>query len=170
GSGLDTLRGGTGDDQYGVDHVSDLVIENAGEGLDTVSASISYTLPSHVEGLNLAGLGAINATGNTLDNTINGNAAANVLDGRAGADMLYGGAGDDIFAFRAGEADGDAVLDFAGNGAAAGDTLRFSGFGPGATLAQVGASDYWTINYGASAETIQLAGVTMLDAADYTFI
>jgi serralysin len=62
------------------------------------------------------------------------------------------------------------VLDFAGNGPAAGDSLRFTGFGAGATLTQNGATDYWTINYGSSAETIQLTGVTSLHSSDYTFI
>jgi hypothetical protein len=36
--------------------------------------------------------------------------------------------------FKAGEANGDMIVDFAGNGAAAGDSLQFVGYGPGATL------------------------------------
>jgi hypothetical protein len=63
------------------------------------------------------------------------------------------------------------VLDFTGNGAAAGDSLRFTGFGPGATLTQVGTSDDWMIAYGASqSETIQLVGVTSLSPTDYVFV
>jgi Ca2+-binding RTX toxin-like protein len=170
GTGNDRMTGGAGDDTYKVDSAADAVTEVPGEGMDSVTAALSYTLPANVEVLNLDGIAAINATGNTLANTLNGNSGANVLDGGAGADMLYGGAGDDIFAFRPGEAQGDVVLDFSGNGAAAGDSLRFTGFGTGATLTQNGATDYWTINYGGNAETIRLAGVTSLDASDYSFI
>jgi hypothetical protein len=51
-----------------------------------------------------------------------------------------------------------------------GDSLRFTGFGAGATLTQNGATDYWTINYGASVETIWLVGVNSLSSGDYMFI
>lgn len=44
----------------------------------------------------LAG-GAINGTGNELDNVLIGNGAANILDGAAGADAMAGGLGDDTY-------------------------------------------------------------------------
>jgi Ca2+-binding RTX toxin-like protein len=50
-----------------------------------------------VENLNLAGVSAINGTGNTLANTITGNSADNVLDGGTGTDTLIGGAGNDTY-------------------------------------------------------------------------
>ena len=40
----DTMWGGTGDDVYAVDNAGDVVTEFAGEGSDTVWASIDYTL------------------------------------------------------------------------------------------------------------------------------
>lgn len=46
----DRLEGGVGDDLYAVDS-GDTVVENAGEGNDTVIANFSYVLPSNVEGL-----------------------------------------------------------------------------------------------------------------------
>jgi serralysin len=74
-----------------------------------------------------------------------GGAGNDVLDGGAGADQLTGGIGNDIFRFRRGEADGDVVFDFAGNGAAAGDRLQFFGYGSkaaGATFTNVGGNSW----------------------------
>ena len=94
GTGADTMVGGTGDDTYVVDHVGDKVVEQAGEGVDTVRASIDYTLGANVENLYLTGT-ATKGTGNALDNALYGTAAADVLNGMAGDDVLRGYAGDD---------------------------------------------------------------------------
>ena len=45
------MTGGTGNDAYYVDSYSDRVIENAGEGTDTVFASANYKLSDNVERL-----------------------------------------------------------------------------------------------------------------------
>src|SRR5207249_1627598 len=89
GTGADTMAGGTGDDTY--------VVDNAGEGTDTVQSAVTYTLAANVENLTLTGASAINGTGNTLNNIITGNSTANVLDGGAGVDTLVGGTGDDTY-------------------------------------------------------------------------
>ncbi|WP_199102594.1 calcium-binding protein [Aquitalea sp. ASV11] len=52
-TGADTMIGGLGNDIYYVDNAGDKVIELAGEGVDTVYASISYALGEHVENLTL---------------------------------------------------------------------------------------------------------------------
>ena len=96
GLGADTLKGGKGDDTYVVDNLGDIITENANEGNDSVQSSVSYTLSSNVENLNLTGTAAINGTGNTLNNNLIGNSANNVLDGGAGADNLIGGLGNDV--------------------------------------------------------------------------
>lgn len=96
GAGIDKLYGGAGNDTYFVDQVGDKVIERGGEGIDTVRASISYVLTANVENLLLTGTGAINGTGNKLNNVLTGNAAANTLAGLAGKDIIDGGAGDDV--------------------------------------------------------------------------
>lgn len=95
GTGNDTMSGGQGNDTYVVDAVGDVVIENAGEGIDLVQSGVTWTLGANVENLTLTGTGAINGTGNTLDNVLTGNSGANKLDGGTGADMLIGAAGAD---------------------------------------------------------------------------
>lgn len=96
GTGADSLAGGAGDDTYVVDDVGDVVGELPGEGMDTVRASVSYTLTGDVEDLVLTG-SAASGTGNGLANTITGNGSANTLDGGAGADTLAGGGGNDSY-------------------------------------------------------------------------
>lgn len=96
GVGRDSLTGGTGHDVYYVDRTLDQVVEVLNEGVDTVFATASYTLPEHVEKLTLIGTATIHGTGNDLANTLTGNSAANVLAGGAGDDRYYVGAGDTV--------------------------------------------------------------------------
>ncbi|GAA0634175.1 calcium-binding protein [Brevundimonas lenta] len=72
----------------------------ASQGVDTILASISLTLPENVEILRLTGADNLSGFGNRLNNTIIGNAGNNTLDGGGGADLLYGGAGDDTYLVR----------------------------------------------------------------------
>jgi subtilisin-like proprotein convertase family protein len=96
GHGADTMTGRKGDDTYFVD-AADTIIESANEGIDTVNVPFSYTLAADLENLTLSDAGgAIDGTGNALDNVITGNASANTLAGGAGNDTLNGGAGADI--------------------------------------------------------------------------
>jgi len=108
GLGADQMLGGEGDDFYEVDNTADVVSEFAGEGMDTVEASVTYTLGSEVENLILTGLTGIDGTGNALNNVLQGNAADNTLTGGAGndslngmkgLDTLAGGAGNDTYMF-----------------------------------------------------------------------
>jgi Ca2+-binding RTX toxin-like protein len=85
----DTLIGGVGNDTYRVSAAFDVVIENANEGRDEVISSFSYTLGANLENLTLENSGgAINGTGNDLDNVIAGNCYANVLTGVGGQDSF----------------------------------------------------------------------------------
>ncbi|MEO8352942.1 MAG: hypothetical protein ABI680_14510, partial [Chthoniobacteraceae bacterium] len=90
GTGADRMIGGFGDDTFVVDSIADLVVENAGEGADTVFALIAYNLGPNVENLILGGR-VISGTGNALANIITGNARSNVLDGGDGDDVIMGG-------------------------------------------------------------------------------
>lgn len=97
GAGADRMIGGKGNDTYIVDNVSDLVIENFNEGIDTVKASINYALGNNVENLILTGTANLNGTGNALANSITGNDGDNILDGGPGVDKLAGGKGNDTY-------------------------------------------------------------------------
>lgn len=119
GAGADTMDGGSGDDVMIVDDAGDVVIEGAFNGLDTVRASVSFTLSANVERLELTGTSAINGTGNESDNTLTGNAAANRLNGGAGSDAIFGGAGDDTLIGGAGN---DLIDGGIGN-----DTVSYAG-------------------------------------------
>src|SRR5262245_42755616 len=171
-AGADTMVGGAGNDVYIVDNVSDVVFENAGEGdADAVFSTVSYALSANVEILVLQGAGNLDGTGNGLTNSIVGNSGDNRLDGQGGADALTGNAGNDTFAFNVGQADGSAIVDFVGNGAAAGDSLLFVGYGAGATFTNIDATR-WQVNYnsGTQHEIITFMNGAPIDASDVVFM
>lgn len=93
--GGDTLIGGSGNDTYRVVSQADTVIEESGQGTDTVEAEGDYTLSDHVENLILTGTTFSSGTGNDENNVITGNSGNNILNGNGGNDQLYGGAGSD---------------------------------------------------------------------------
>ena len=115
GAGIDSLIGGAGNDTYSVDDIGDVIVELAGEGIDTVVAKFNgYLLGDNVEHLVLASgvAGVLNGSGNEGDNSITGNSFSNILFGGDGndtltgsrtrgsgeIDTLRGGAGADVFA------------------------------------------------------------------------
>jgi Ca2+-binding RTX toxin-like protein len=109
GAGADTMAGGLGDDSYVVTEFTDVVIEEAGEGRDTVRVAFNFDIGagSHIEVLNTtdqSGTAAINLYASDMANEIRGNQGANALyarggddfvQGFGGADTLVGGAGTD---------------------------------------------------------------------------
>ena len=146
GAGADRLIGGAGNDTYAIDQAGDAIVEVAGEGLDTVRASLSFVLPADLENLVLLGTSAINATGNASANQLIGNAGANVLDGKAGADAMAGGKGNDTYVV---DAAGDTVTELASEGT---------------DLAQSSVS----FVLGANVENLSLTGASAIDATGNT--
>ncbi len=143
--GVDTMYGGTGNDLYYVDNAGDSVIEFAGEGTDTVYASVNWIMGStqsiELMRANAASAG-LNLSGNNLNNqilggdgsdTLRGEGGDDVLNGGLGADQLRGGAGRDTltggaaadwFIFEIAAQNGvDTVADFS---QAQGDKLAFN--------------------------------------------
>ncbi|MBJ6125028.1 peroxidase family protein [Microvirga splendida] len=113
GAGADRMWGGRGNDVYIVDDRGDRVYESKNQGIDTVKASVSYSLAgTHVEKLVLTGSANLNGTGNGLNNSLIGNSGDNVLKGggghdtlkgMSGNDKLYGGSGNDRLEGRRGD-------------------------------------------------------------------
>ena len=93
----DTFHGGSGNDTFNVDHVGDVVIEDANAGVDTIISTIHYRLPANVENLILEGSADLQGYGNSLGNFLYGNSGNNILNGDAGADVMVGGAGNDAY-------------------------------------------------------------------------
>lgn len=119
------VLGGRGDDLYQVHSAKTRVFEAAGEGDDTIRASVSYQLTGYgeIESLILVGRKNLVGSGNQYDNIISGNRGDNRIDGAGGQDVLIGLEGRDIFAFSP-DAFTDQIFDFE-NGA---DRIEISGF------------------------------------------
>jgi trimeric autotransporter adhesin len=146
GLGNDALIGGAGDDLYLIDSTGDKITELAGGGTDTVQSSVSWTLGSNVENLILTGSSAINATGNTLNNTLIGNVGDNILNGGAGNDTLTGGLGNDTYVVNTLS---DIITENAGEGT---DTVQ--------------SSITWTL--GDNLENLTLTGTTAINGTGNT--
>jgi Ca2+-binding RTX toxin-like protein len=111
--------GGTGDDSYLIENQATLLYENAGEGTDSVSSSVSYYLFANIENLTLTGSAGNFGVGNELANLLTGNTGANLLIAGAGDDTVNGGSGNDVL-FGQDGADtlgGDAGVDYIAAGA-----------------------------------------------------
>src|SRR5262249_7596697 len=70
GAGNDTMIGGGGDDEYHVDSSKDVVTETAQGGHDDVVSTVSFVLGANIEVLDLVGNGALDGTGNAINNEI----------------------------------------------------------------------------------------------------
>ncbi|BFU95945.1 MAG: hypothetical protein NTNFB02_26670 [Nitrospira sp.] len=122
-SAVNVLTGGKGNDTYVVS-AGDIVVEQVGEGIDTIQTTRSYRLGTNVENLTLletarnidpflqlgpnadeaiatsiyggTGAGLQVGIGNALDNVLLGNGQRNVLEAGVGNDTLAGNGGLDV--------------------------------------------------------------------------
>ncbi len=130
-AGVDIMFGGTGNDHYRVDNAADRSIEYAGEGADSVTATLNWALDQNVENLYFENtapyakgfVGWGNELGNKIvgangGDVLYGGGGSDTLDGGDGFDTLYGGTGDDTYIL---EGDWDFISEQAGEG---NDTVR----------------------------------------------
>ncbi|MEJ6021971.1 putative Ig domain-containing protein [Ramlibacter sp. PS4R-6] len=105
-AGSDAMLGGQGDDTYEVKDATDVVTEFAGEGIDTVTSYINYTLGANLENLDSRSGSGAWVGGNQLNNllsghsgndTLQGAGGDDTLDGEGGVDTLAGGTGNDVY-------------------------------------------------------------------------
>lgn len=101
-----TLIGGLGDDTYIVSVAGDSLVEEAGQGTDTVLTALSaFTLRNNIENLTYTGTGGFTGVGNGLANVLTGGAGADVFTGGGGDDIVNGGGGSDLFVLSGVQAD-----------------------------------------------------------------
>lgn len=160
----DTMEGGAGDDVYIVNAAGVVITELANEGIDTVYATVSYTLPSEVENgaaVTPAVAAGITLTGNSKDNKLDGiqNSSADTLVGGLGNDTYYVGSNDVVT--EASSAGTDTIvsastIDLTANTNIENATLTAAGTITGNTLANklTGSSGIDTISGGTGNDTI----------------
>jgi Ca2+-binding RTX toxin-like protein len=169
GAGADVMTGGAGNDRYYVDMTADQVFEATSGGLDSVYASVDFTLASgqEIETLRAnAGAVGLTLTGNDFSNklfgaagndTLFGGGANDRLVGGAGADAMSGGLGNDVYFV---DDAGDVVTELAGQGSdsihtsidltlAAGQEIEFLRAYADATGLVLGGNDFDNRIYGA---------------------
>ena len=103
-----TLYGGAGNDTFAINSTTDVVIDSYTSTTNILNSSVSFTLPTNVNILNVTGASAVLAVSNGGNDSITANTAADTLvgagsgsdtlvSGSTGADSLVGGTGADVF-------------------------------------------------------------------------
>jgi Ca2+-binding RTX toxin-like protein len=157
GAGADTLTGGGGIDTLSYAGSAAPVLINLGNG-QAQGGDAQGDVFSNFR----------NLTGSDQADGLFGDGLENLISGGRGADALFGGLNNDTFVFRPGEANGDTLIDFAGNGDAVGDQLVFKGYGFGAALVQIDAT-HWEIRGQSATETLTLSNGAAIHASDFLF-
>jgi serralysin len=156
--GADTMTGRGGDDTYLVDNAGDTIVENGGQGIDTVRTGVNYTLTAgaDVELLTTTsdnGTAALTLFGNSAGNVVRGNNGNNLIGGGGGDDELIGLGGQDRFLFNT-ALDAATNVDVLSDFNAADDTIVLSSDIFGALGSGVAADEF-------------VVGATAQDANDF---
>ena len=114
------MVGGAGNDTYVVESAGDVVTEGARPGHRHGAEQHQLHARRQRREPDPDGVGHINGTGNTLNNTLTGNAGDNVLTAAPATTPWLGGAGNDTYVV---DATGDVVTEAAGAGT---DTVQSS--------------------------------------------
>ncbi|MBC7431844.1 MAG: hypothetical protein H7345_07225 [Rubritepida sp.] len=102
-----TMHGGVGNDQYVINSLGSVIVENAGEGIDTAWLQVDgYTLSDNIEITYLAGAARTATGGNTAEQLVSNQATGSTLYGRGGNDVLWGS----VFADSLNGGDGDDIM------------------------------------------------------------
>jgi Ca2+-binding RTX toxin-like protein len=190
GAGADRMHGGLQGDTFIVDDSGDQIFESAGGGTDLAYVGASYfVLGANVENATITRVAGATLHGNGSANTLAGNLGVDALfggegsdtlygygsndtlDGGGGADTLFGGINYDTFVLKRGAASGDVLMDFNGNGAGAGDMIRFAGYGAGAYLTTPDGLRYAVhTGDGAVADIFTVRSGLPVHGSDYYFV
>lgn len=119
GDGTDNLLGGLGDDTYILNTNSDVITENANEGIDTLKIAAVSTITS-LNLNNYSNIENIDASSSNNELTLTGNSLNNIIVAGTGSNTLIGGTGDDTYIINS----GDEVITEQTN--AGNDTLKLS--------------------------------------------
>jgi Ca2+-binding RTX toxin-like protein len=171
GSGADNIYGGNGSDTSSYSDSTAGVVVN----LATHQGHGGYAEGDYLSSIeNLTGSSYKDLLiGDDGNNELRGLGGNDTLKGGGGADQINGLGGEDTFVFHAGEANGDILFDFQGNGQGSGDVIYFVGYGTaaeGATFHQLDAT-HWEVSSadGTIHDIITLAGAPTVDASDFSF-
>ncbi|PSJ38887.1 tandem-95 repeat protein [Allosphingosinicella deserti] len=159
GLGNDTLTGGGGNDIIAGDNG---LFETASDGNDILSGGTGNDI--------LTGNGGNDQlNGGSGQDQVLGGSGNDRIDGGDDADDLTGDSGNDVFVFRKGEAHGDLITDFDGNGRFAGDSIVLQGYAAGTTFSHVG-GDVWKINDHGFTEYVTIQGPGTVHSTDVVFV
>ena len=185
GSGSDVILGNGGDDIIAGGTETDVLSGNEGndtiyggesavDAVDTGNDVISGDAGNdilHGNGGNdymLGGADNDELFGGAGSDDLFGDAGVDRLAGGTGADSLTGGSGFDVFILRKGQANGDVLEDFDGNGSGAGDTIRLEGYAAGTTFTKLG-GDTWRINDHGFIEFVTIHADGNVHSTDWAF-
>lgn len=151
----DTMAGGMGNDTYYVENPGDVIINNAGEGVDTeIVFNRFYAMSVNDHATFLRGYdGDHELVGNSFDNRIVGGNGNDTINGGMGNDSLAGGVGFNLFEFSPNSGQ-DTITDYRGLG------LDRIGLSPLLHITSANFDSMVSITPGPAATTVRFTGTT----------